>query len=304
MNPDVTGCGEKIFGVKPRGNHGISACNPVKVFGCGEKIFGDAICINPSLFYSAEITEGCPPGSVGGPFFSAPGQFISSISQADADAQAQVYIDNLIASQCKGVVSSFILEMLGPADDDIRLKINGSVPAQGSPATIFYWDYSINNWSTNWTSTQNPTVIPSGPTVFPVISTDRKWNALWYAGPTYETHNFIKMKYTGVLNVGDVVTVETMDGWQTQYLLSPWQATVTYFDGTSHVLTGGSSFTGVSPNTPSPPRYNPASAPPYDSATDLAAFLGLPDYRSQSYPNSGSFFTDYYANGSFTIPSL
>lgn len=53
-----------------------------------------------SLFYSSAITQNCPAGFVGGPFTSAFGQFISTISQEDADILAQAYINDLVTLGC------------------------------------------------------------------------------------------------------------------------------------------------------------------------------------------------------------
>lgn len=203
------------------------------------------------------------------------------------------------------VVDYFILEMLDAADDDIRVQINSMAIVQGSPSpTIFYWDYVLNDWSSNWTSTQTPTAIPGGgQTVFPITNMNRRWNVEWYGGPGWQVGNFIKIKYTGLLNPGDVVSVDTFDGFQSAWTTVLWRATVYFTNGSHQVLTGGTAASGTSPNTPSPPRYNPVSAPPYDTRAHVAAFLGLPDYLSQGYPHSGAFFADYYPNGNFTIPT-
>jgi len=251
-------------------------------------------------YFNEEVSYQCPVGYVGTPITVPAGTFSSTVSVEDANSQALVYAQS--QSNCQQIVSYITLEMQGPVDDDVILKINGNIPIQ-SGSTIQYWDYNTNAWSNNWVSTQLPSPVPGGQTIYPITSTNRNWNVLWYAGSNYLTQNFVKIKYSGILSIGDVVQILAFDGWQTEYRLAPWKVTVYYYNGSNQVFTGGSTVIGVSPNTPSPPRVNPVSAPPYDTIADLTAFLGLPDYRSQGYPNSGPFFQDTYADGTFTIPS-
>jgi Putative Ig domain len=70
------------------------------VTGCSLPVFGTETCAGqPVIFESEEITSTCPVDYSGGPFTSVVGKFQSVISQADADAQATAYVNNLL-SKC------------------------------------------------------------------------------------------------------------------------------------------------------------------------------------------------------------
>lgn len=77
--------------------------DPVILTGCAEPIYGVAVtpvdgC--PPFFDSQERTASCPSCSTGGPFTSVAGKFTSTLSQADADAQAEAYLATTLATKC------------------------------------------------------------------------------------------------------------------------------------------------------------------------------------------------------------
>lgn len=193
-----------------------------------------------------------------------------------------------------------IIEFLSGVDDDVRVRKNGQVMTQPG---IQYWDYVDNDWSSFWRATGQPTPLPGGfPELHPITSTNRNWNSSWYAGGSSATQNFIKIKYIGPMSRGDLIEIDVIDNFQSNWRVRPWRATIEYGDGSKETILGGVSSNGTSPSLPSPPRINPAGSPPYQTIAQYAAFLGIPNYYSQGYLNSGPFIQDSYPNGSFLIP--
>lgn len=77
--------------------------NPVIVTGCLEPIYGVAVTSSiacPPFYYNAQLILNCPVNFHGGPFTCPPGKFTSIISQADADAQAMAYLQNVLNLNC------------------------------------------------------------------------------------------------------------------------------------------------------------------------------------------------------------
>lgn len=75
------------------------------VTGCGLPVFGSGAAQTspftcPPYFQSTQQTASCPVGYSGGPFTSPEGKFSSTISQADANNQAEVYLRSLQNAQC------------------------------------------------------------------------------------------------------------------------------------------------------------------------------------------------------------
>lgn len=145
-------------------------------------------------------------------------------------------------------VSSILIEALEYVDDDLRIRINDSV-----------------------------------------IS-DTQYNIAWYSGFDYvsskdvdfsQPDNFRKILLTSNIlsgaGPGDVVYIDTFDGWAGATILVPWQATITYNTGAVYMLSGGMSYTGSS------------------STSSTSA---IPNYYT-----TGPYLFDYYENGNFIIPS-
>lgn len=69
------------------------------VTGCGTPVFGPSpSCAPPPVYFSAQQTGTCPSDASGGPFTVPAGKFQSLISQSDADLQAILYLDSLLAT--------------------------------------------------------------------------------------------------------------------------------------------------------------------------------------------------------------
>lgn len=77
--------------------------DPVKkpLVGCGPSPFTYEACdMSSTLYYSAPVTGTCPAGTSGEPVTVEGGRFTSSVSQEDADAQAQNKLQDLLAIWC------------------------------------------------------------------------------------------------------------------------------------------------------------------------------------------------------------
>ena len=73
--------------------------DPVVVTGCQLPIFGISPTCPGTVYYpNVAISGTCPDGYAGGPFVIPAATFYSSISQADADAQAQAYLTYLLTT--------------------------------------------------------------------------------------------------------------------------------------------------------------------------------------------------------------
>lgn len=121
----IKGCGIPLFGkspcapiggaLPPQSKFGV----PAAVTGCGISSFGDKSCLAgdnivvpfvppPRVYYNTRATASCPSGTTGGPFVAEAGQFSSTVSQADADAQAQAYLNSLLTTCQSQNVPAFV----------------------------------------------------------------------------------------------------------------------------------------------------------------------------------------------------
>lgn len=105
------------------------------VTGCGLPIFGIQTCQGKIVsYYSSEATVSCPGGYTGGPFTSPAGKFVSFISQADADIQAQSYLTILLNSKCipSGSHSTFQFQRVFGATDSFKVSTDGGAYVETS----------------------------------------------------------------------------------------------------------------------------------------------------------------------------
>lgn len=104
------------------------------VTGCGLPVFGTETCEGQVITYdSAQMTVECPVGYYGGPFTSVLGKFTSTISQADADAKAEAYLANLLASACSAPPPPVVSP--GSITVGIDLAISYQIVATNNPAS-------------------------------------------------------------------------------------------------------------------------------------------------------------------------
>lgn len=105
------------------------------VTGCGEAMFDFETCAGQVLtYYSVQQTVSCPAGFLG-TFTSSLGKFTSVISQADADAKATAYLNNLLATSCVQDVFTPVVSN-GSANIGNNIPFSYQIIATNSP-TIY-----------------------------------------------------------------------------------------------------------------------------------------------------------------------
>lgn len=146
---------------------------------------------------------------------------------------------------------SLVWQALAHVDDDVRLSIDG-VPIANKRENVGWYNGAT-------------TVFPPGPTNSLFTVTGFRRIDIDAAAAT---------ALGGLWRYGATIQVDTYDGWGPNWRGAPWQATITFSDGSTAVKTGGSLAGGAS----------------------VAPNSGFPIYFL-----TGPHFDTYYPNGSFAL---